>query len=271
MSDVTELVFGLILWLTSCSFIFNLYNNKANITEDSDINISMGKLDQNNVLEDSQSFNISTTNSPKYSDINNKINQQETNNINQELESKIEELTLANEKINALQEELEFTSNQLESVQDESAKLEKQWRQKNQQLNQKILDLEKQCQQLKNNLEKQSSQLNDDFQDTTFEQINSLLTNYPTAKVMIKVKPDLPAKNLVALFKPLDNLLSYWGFQTIGKPWEQIPYNPQLHQPDSQDILVGELVYVRFIGYRKGDRIIYPAKVSRTLPGKKYQ
>ena len=30
----------------------------------------------------------------------------------------------------------------------------------------------------------------------------------------------------------------------------------------------GELVYIRFIGYQKGDNILYPAKVSRTLPGR---
>ena len=99
-------------------------------------------------------------------------------------------------------------------------------------------------------------------------QLHSLLTSYPTVRAIVKTKPNLPAKNLVALFKPLDNLLANWGIETIGKPWEKAPYNPQLHQSDSQDIEEGELVYIRFIGYRQGDRILSPAKVSRTLPGK---
>jgi hypothetical protein len=76
----------------------------------------------------------------------------------------------------------------------------------------------------------------------------------------------LPAKNLVALFTPLENLLKSWGYEPIGTPWEQAPYNPQLHQPDVSDITEGELVYIRFVGYRDADRILSPAKVSRTLP-----
>jgi hypothetical protein len=39
-----------------------------------------------------------------------------------------------------------------------------------------------------------------------------------------------------------------------------------LHQPDVEDITEGELVYIRFVGYREGERILAPAKVSRTLP-----
>jgi hypothetical protein len=83
---------------------------------------------------------------------------------------------------------------------------------------------------------------------------------------MVQVKPDLPAKNLTSLFTPLDNLIETWGYEPIGQAWEQVAYDPQLHQPDASDIEVEELVYIRFIGYRKGDRILFPAKVSRTLP-----
>ncbi|NEQ27289.1 MAG: XRE family transcriptional regulator, partial [Microcoleus sp. SIO2G3] len=83
----------------------------------------------------------------------------------------------------------------------------------------------------------------------------------------ITVKPDLPAKNIVSLFTPLDNLIETWGYERIGQAWEQVSYNPQLHQADASDIEVGELVYIRFIGYKEGERILCPAKVSRTLPG----
>lgn len=84
---------------------------------------------------------------------------------------------------------------------------------------------------------------------------------------MILAKPDLPAKNLVSLFTPLENILASWGYVAIGKPWEQVNYNPQLHQADSEEIQEGELVYIRFIGYQDGGKILYPAKVSRTIPG----
>ena len=178
MSNATELVLGIILWLGTSSFLFNLYSHKAK------------------------------------------------NNLK-------------------LKEEMET-----------------------EQFEKRILDLKKEAQRLKHELEQQSTTLNIDFQDTTFEQLHSLLTSYPTVRAIVKTQPNLPAKNLVALFKPLDNLLANWGIETIGKPWQKASYNPQLHQSDSQDIEEGESVYIRFIGYRQGDRILSPAKVSRTLPGK---
>ncbi|WP_071188456.1 molecular chaperone GrpE [Trichormus sp. NMC-1] len=132
---------------------------------------------------------------------------------------------------------------------------------------QKINDLEIQCQRLREELKQQSQQLQDDFQYETFTQLQTLLSNYPTVKKMALAKPELPAKNLVSLFTSLDNLITNWGYTAIGETWEQVNYNPQLHQADSDDIQEGELVYIRFIGYQNGDKILYPAKVSRTLPG----
>lgn len=131
---------------------------------------------------------------------------------------------------------------------------------------QKIKDLEVQCQRLREELKQQSQQLQNDFQNETFTQLQTLLRNYPTVKKMALAKPELPAKNLVSLFTPLDNLITNWGYTAIGETWEQVNYNPQLHQADSDDIQEGELVYIRFIGYQNGDKILYPAKVSRTLP-----
>jgi molecular chaperone GrpE (heat shock protein) len=130
----------------------------------------------------------------------------------------------------------------------------------------KIKHLELQCQRLREELKQQSQQLQSDFQQETFTQLQTLLSNYPTVKKMALAKPDLPAKNLVSLFTSLDNLITSWGYTAIGETWEQVNYNPQLHQADSDDIQEGELVYIRFIGYQDGDKVLYPAKVSRTLP-----
>ncbi|MEA5531910.1 molecular chaperone GrpE [Dolichospermum sp. UHCC 0684] len=131
---------------------------------------------------------------------------------------------------------------------------------------QKIKDLEIQCQRLREELKQQSQQLQTDFQQETFTQLQTLLSNYPTVKKMALAKPELPAKNLTFLFTSLDNLITNWGYTAIGETWKQVNYNPQLHQADSDDIQEGELVYIRFIGYQNGDTILYPAKVSRTLP-----
>ncbi|TAF08881.1 MAG: molecular chaperone GrpE, partial [Nostocales cyanobacterium] len=132
---------------------------------------------------------------------------------------------------------------------------------------QKIKDLELQCQRLREELKQQSQQLKTDFKNETFTQLQTLLCNYPTVKKMALAKPDLPAKNLVSLFTSLDNLITNWGYTVIGETWEQVNYNPQIHQADSDDIQESDLVYIRFIGYQNGDQVLYPAKVSRTLPG----
>ncbi|WP_293149235.1 MULTISPECIES: XRE family transcriptional regulator [unclassified Microcoleus] len=129
-----------------------------------------------------------------------------------------------------------------------------------------IEELKQQCFRLREELQQQKTQLTADFRRATFEQLQTLLTNYPSARKMAEAKPNMPAKNLSALFTPLENLLSSWDFETIGSAWEQVAYNPQLHQPDVEDITEGELVYIRFVGYRDKEQILAPAKVSRSLP-----
>lgn len=103
--------------------------------------------------------------------------------------------------------------------------------------------------------------------DTTFSLLQPLLTSYPTICQMAQRKPDWPAQNVTALFRSLDALLRHWGYEAIGSPLESVPFQPQLHQPDQPDIQPGDPVYVRFVGYRQGERILCPAKVSRSLPG----
>jgi hypothetical protein len=127
--------------------------------------------------------------------------------------------------------------------------------------------LRNECLRLREALQEQGVELTNEFQQSTFQQLQTLLTNYPSVRQLVELKPELPAKNLISLFTSLDNLLESWGCEAIGKVWEQVAYDPQLYQPDTGDLEVGELVYIRFVGYRKGNHILTPAKVSRTLPG----
>lgn len=127
--------------------------------------------------------------------------------------------------------------------------------------------LRQECLHLREQLHQQGTELTADLRESVFQQLQTLLTNYPSIRQMVQVKPDLAAKNLTSLFTPLDTLFSEWGYERIGTAWEQVRYEPQLHHPDAADIEEDESVYIRFVGYRKGDRILCPAKVSRTLPG----
>ncbi|NET49795.1 MAG: XRE family transcriptional regulator [Merismopedia sp. SIO2A8] len=168
-----------------------------------------------------------------------------------------------------LQQESQSTQQQLESqLQQTTTTLQATQRQKAE-LEADIDDLKQQCARLRESLGSQSQQAQQDGQNASFEQIQTLLTQYPTVRQMAQTKPDLPARNLVALLTSLDNLLQFWGYQPIGQPWESVAYDPQQHQGDTPDLEPGETVYVRFVGYRDGgrDRILIPAKVSRTLPG----
>jgi molecular chaperone GrpE (heat shock protein) len=133
-------------------------------------------------------------------------------------------------------------------------------------LERKIVELNQQCQRLREELKTQTTQTQTDAIAGGFEQIQTLLTQYPSVKKMVESQPDLPARNLVALLTSLENLVKFWEFESIGKPWESVAFDPQLHQGDVGDLQVGESVYVRFVGYKKDDRILIPAKVSRTLP-----
>jgi hypothetical protein len=126
--------------------------------------------------------------------------------------------------------------------------------------------LRTECLRLREELQQQSVELKTELQHSIFQQLQTLLTNYPTVRQLVQVKPDLPAKNLTSLFTSLDNLIESWGYKPIGQAWQQVHYAPQLHQPDAGDIEPGELVYVRFVGYQDGEHILCPAKVSRTLP-----
>jgi molecular chaperone GrpE (heat shock protein) len=130
-----------------------------------------------------------------------------------------------------------------------------------------ITTLKQECLNLREQMQLQSDHLQAQHRETTFQALQSLLTQYQSVRQMAQVKPDLPAKNLVALFTPLDNLMQDWEYRPIGEAWQQVPFNPQLHQSDRDDIAAGEMVYVRFVGYKtQDDRILVPAKVSRTLP-----
>jgi len=185
--------------------------------------------------------------------------QQEGEQLRQQLEQLSCEKTA---EISGLQQEGEQLRQQLEQLSCEKTELQQAWEQQHWQM----IEFQQQCQRLQSQLQQQPSQLNADFRDSTFAELQALLTKYPSARQIAKTKPDLPAKNMMKLFTPLENMLENWGYELIASVWEQVPYNRNLHEADTDDIQEGEMVYVRFVGYKSGDRVVCPAQVSRTLP-----
>ena len=125
--------------------------------------------------------------------------------------------------------------------------------------------LSQECLRLQQALQQQEVTLTTTLRHSLFKQLQVLFTHYPSVNKIIETRPDLPAKNVMPMFVPLENLVHSWGYEQIGAVWEQVAYDPTLHQPDTPDIEAGELVYVRFVGYRDGNTVLSPAKVSRTL------
>ncbi|MGB0563530.1 MAG: hypothetical protein ACPGVO_17255 [Spirulinaceae cyanobacterium] len=148
----------------------------------------------------------------------------------------------------------------------EMQRRENLWQTNLEDANNQVLQLQQQCRRLRDEAQQQAEITSRDVIESSFVVLQTLLMNYPTARVMVAAKPNLPARNFTPLFMPLDNLLQTWGYEPIGTAWDKVVFDPRFHQSDESSIHEGELVYVRFVGYRAGDRILCPAKVSRTLP-----
>jgi molecular chaperone GrpE (heat shock protein) len=54
--------------------------------------------------------------------------------------------------------------------------------------------------------------------------------------------------------------------EAIAPVGAEIPYDPQLHQLMEGNPQLGEIVKVRYTGYRQGDKLLYRAKVSPVSP-----
>jgi len=189
--------------------------------------------------------------------------------LKQALEQKAE-LTQENLRLQALQQRNEPLTQAhppqpiLQEPEPQPERLSNDYVQRQQALQQENDRLTQECSQLRQALQQQEA-ITTTVRHSLFKQLQTLFTHYPSTSKIVEAKPDLPAKGLIPMFVPLGNLIRSWGYEQIGAAWEQVAYDPKCHQPDAPDIETGALVYVRFVGYRDGDTILCPAKVSRTL------
>jgi molecular chaperone GrpE (heat shock protein)/DNA-binding Xre family transcriptional regulator len=117
-------------------------------------------------------------------------------------------------------------------------------------------------QHLQKRQEQQREQLTQEFQQASLSAIEPFLLQWPTAEAAAKKKPQLGAVKILPLVKPIMELIKRWGIEPIGTVAEQTPYNPQIHQVMEGVANPGDLVQVRYLGYRQGEKILYRAKVS---------
>lgn len=107
-----------------------------------------------------------------------------------------------------------------------------------------------------------------EYQQEVISILESLILQLPTLIYVVEKNPNLPANKLIPLLQPLNELLSAWEINPIGNVGEIIPYDPQEHQlieNHDLEIETGELVKIRYVGYRHQDKLLYRAKVSSHL------
>jgi len=117
-------------------------------------------------------------------------------------------------------------------------------------------------QKLQQEMVQQQESLQAEFQRTSLETIESWLLQWPTAAAAVRKNPQLPAVRLLPLVEPVEQLLQQWNVKTIAAVGDELPYDPQWHRLMKGTAEPGELVEVRYVGYKQGDTLLYKAKVS---------
>ena len=127
-----------------------------------------------------------------------------------------------------------------------------------------IADLQEEYKHLQQKLETQKQELRSQFERETIQQLESLLLQLPSAAHAAQNNPNMSAKNILPLLRPLDALLQKWGISVIGSVGAEVSYDPQKHQlmEGSNEIEDGDLAIVRYVGYMQGEKLLYRARVS---------
>jgi molecular chaperone GrpE (heat shock protein) len=122
--------------------------------------------------------------------------------------------------------------------------------------------LQQEYQQLQQQFQQQRETLQSEFQFQSLQAIESFLTYFPTAKQAASNNPDFPASKIFPLVGSIDRLIQSWGVTVIGAVGGKVNYDPRWHQLVAVTANPGELVTVRYVGYRQGEKLIFRAKVG---------
>ena len=128
--------------------------------------------------------------------------------------------------------------------------------------NDALVACQQEYQKLQQEMLQQQEFLETEFQKSSLETIESWLLQWPTAVMAIHKNPNLPAIRLLGLMKPLEQLLAEWEIVPTAKVGEKVTYDPQHHQLMKGFAEVGDMVEVRYVGYKQEDKLLYKAKVS---------
>lgn len=122
--------------------------------------------------------------------------------------------------------------------------------------------LRQEYQRLQGQLQTQRENLQQEFQQSSLQILESWLLQFPTAAYAAQQNPQVPATRLLPLMRPVEQLVQSWGLEALAPVGTELPYDPQQHQLMEGTAQPGDRVRVRYTGYRQGDRLLYRAKVS---------
>ncbi|AFY79700.1 MAG: helix-turn-helix domain-containing protein [Hydrococcus sp. C42_A2020_068] len=122
--------------------------------------------------------------------------------------------------------------------------------------------LRQEYQRLQQQLEQQRETIAREFQQASLQRLEPWLLQWPTAASVAQQNHQLPAVKLLPLMKPILDLLESWAVEAIASVGDKVPYDPRWHQLMEGSAEPGEMVKVRYVGYRQGEKLLYRAKVS---------
>ncbi len=122
--------------------------------------------------------------------------------------------------------------------------------------------MQKEYDRLQTQLIEQRETLLQDFQQSSLQTLEPWLLQWSAAAFAAQQNPQAPAVKLLPLVRPIEQLLQQWGIEQTAIVGSEIPYDPQQHQLMGGAAELGDLVRVRYAGYRQYDRLLYRAKVS---------
>lgn len=128
--------------------------------------------------------------------------------------------------------------------------------------NQRLSHLQQEYRRLEAQLAEQQQTLQQEFQRSSLQILESLLLQLPTAAYAAENNPQIPAARLLPLLRPIEQLLKSWGVEAIAPVGSEVPYDPQFHQLIKGQAEVGDRVKIRYTGYVQGDKLLHRAKVS---------
>jgi len=128
--------------------------------------------------------------------------------------------------------------------------------------NQPQSNLQQEYRRLETQLAEQRQTLQQEFQRSSLQTLESLLLQLPTAAYAAENNPQIPAARLLPLLRPIEQLLRSWGVEAIAPVGSEVSYDPQVHQLMEGRAEVGDRVKIRYAGYIQGDKLLHRAKVS---------